>query len=175
MRNLSIVVAAARNRCIGNKGEIPWHLPDDMAHFKWLTTRQPESTVVQGRKTYESIVEKLGKPLPKRKNIVLAREANFAAPGCIVAHSIEELETLLENEAGEVFVIGGGEIYKLLLPYATRIYYTLVNAEPEGDAFFPELDPSEWNIAYKAAFANRYDKSEHSATLILYERKGAVS
>ncbi|MBI4121092.1 MAG: dihydrofolate reductase [Parcubacteria group bacterium] len=168
MKRFSIVVAAAENRCIGNKGKIPWDIPDDLAHFRKLTMGH---TVVMGRKTYESIVAKLGKPLPKRTNIVLAREKTFTAPGCTVVHSLDELFVLIKDVAKEVFVIGGGEIYKLLLPYVTRVYYTLVHAKPEGDAFFPELELSEWSVAYRAEFSNRYEKNEHKATLILYERK----
>jgi dihydrofolate reductase len=133
---IAIVVAMTEDRVIGCDNRLPWHLPADLRHFKQLTLGKP---VLMGRKTHESI----GRPLPERTNIVVTRDRTYSAPGCIVAHS---LESALEAAPGcaEVMVIGGTELYRQLLPRATRIFLTLVHAEFEGDAFFPELAAGAW-------------------------------
>jgi dihydrofolate reductase len=137
---VSLVVAAAANGVIGRDNAMPWHLPEDLAHFKRLTLGHP---VVMGRKTYESILATLGKPLPGRTNIVITRQPGFAAPGCAVVGS---LDAALDAARGaeEVFVIGGAEIYRLALARADRVYLTRIDAAFEGDATFPALDPVEW-------------------------------
>lgn len=133
---IAIVVAMAENRVIGRDNRLPWHLPADLRHFRQLTLGKP---VLMGRRTHESI----GRPLPERINIVVTRDRDYEATGCIVAHS---LESALEAAAGyaEVMVIGGTELYRQLLPRADRIYLTLVHAGFEGDAWFPELEAGEW-------------------------------
>jgi dihydrofolate reductase len=143
---VSLVVAAAANGVIGRDNAMPWHLPEDLAHFKRLTLGQP---VVMGRKTYESILASLGRPLPGRTNIVVTRQPGFAAPGCTVVGS---LDAALETARGaeEVFVIGGAEIYRLALPRAKRVYLTRIDAAFEGDATFPALDPAEWRETARA-------------------------
>jgi dihydrofolate reductase len=140
---VSLVVAAAANGVIGRDNRMPWHLPEDLAHFKRLTLGHP---VVMGRKTYESILAALGKPLPGRTNIVVTRQADFAAPGCIVAASFEAT-LAAAREAEEIFVIGGAEIYRLALERADRVHLTLIDAAFEGDATFPALDPALWREA----------------------------
>jgi dihydrofolate reductase len=137
---VSLLAAAAANGVIGRDNAMPWHLPEDLAHFKRLTLGHP---VIMGRRTYESIVAALGRPLPGRTNIVLTRQPGYAAPGCTVVGS---LAAALEatREAREVFVIGGAEIYRLALPRADRVYLTRIDAAFEGDAFFPPLDPADW-------------------------------
>ncbi len=136
---VSLIVAAATNNVIGLRGELPWHLPDDLKRFKRLTMGKP---VVMGRLTHESI----GRALPGRRNIVISRQPRYAAEGCeVVATPEAALE--LAHDADEIMVIGGGRIYAQLLPQADRIYLTRVLARPEGDAFFPELDPADWRIA----------------------------
>ncbi|HET9041506.1 MAG TPA: dihydrofolate reductase [Burkholderiales bacterium] len=137
---ISLVVAAAANGVIGRDNRMPWHLPEDLAHFKRLTLGHP---VVMGRKTYESILAALGKPLPGRTNIVLTRQAGFAAPGCIVAASLDAALAAV-REAVEIFVIGGAEIYRLALDRADRVYLSRIDADFEGDATFPPLDPAVW-------------------------------
>jgi dihydrofolate reductase len=137
---VSLIVAAAANGVIGRDNRMPWHLPEDLAHFKRLTLGHP---VIMGRKTCESIVAALGKPLPGRANIVVTRQAHFAAPGCTVASSLEAALGAARG-ADEVFVIGGAEIYRLALARADRVYLTRIDAEVEGDATFPTLDPAEW-------------------------------
>jgi len=140
---VSLVVAAAANGVIGRDNQMPWHVPEDLAHFKRLTLGHP---VVMGRKTYESILAALGKPLPGRTNIVLTRQAGFEAPGCIVAASLDAALAAV-REAVEIFVIGGAEIYRLALAHADRVYLTLIDAAFDGDATFPALDPALWHEA----------------------------
>jgi dihydrofolate reductase len=128
----------AENGVIGNKGDLPWSkLPDDLQHFKRLTVGRP---VVMGRRTYDS----LGRALPKRPNIVITRQADWAAPGCEVAVSVEAALARAKELGGEVCVIGGGEIYREALPHADIIHLTEVHHRFEGDALFPKLNPKEW-------------------------------
>jgi len=137
---VSLVVAAAADGVIGRDDRMPWHIPEDLAHFKRVTLGHP---VVMGRKTYESIVATLGKPLPGRTNIVVTRQAGFEAPGCIVASSLDAA-LAAGREAEEVFVIGGAEIYRLALERADRVYLTRIDAVFDGDATFPALDRADW-------------------------------
>lgn len=139
MHHITLIVAMDKNGVIGKGGELPWRLSRDMKHFAETTTGK---TVVQGRKTYDSLPPRF-KPLPNRRNIIMTRQESFTAPGCIVVHSVEEVLALASLTA-EVFVIGGVEIYEAFLPYADKIFLTEVDAEIEnGDAFFPPLGP-EW-------------------------------
>lgn len=137
---ISLVVAAATNNGIGKDGKMPWHLPNDMKHFKNVTWGMP---VVMGRKTFES----LGKVLPGRKNIVITRQPDWKAAGTVVVKNIEDaLFVAKQTDAIEVMVIGGGEIYKALFGQAKRIYLTRVEAEPEADTFFPVIDHTQWHL-----------------------------
>ncbi len=154
---ISLVVAAATNNGIGKDGTMPWHLPNDMKHFKNVTWGMP---VVMGRKTFES----LGKVLPGRKNIVITRQPGWEVAGTIAVPKIEDaLFVAKQTDANEVMVIGGGEIYKTLFDRAKRIYLTRVEAEPEADTFFPALDPKEWHLMsqkdHEADSANAYNYS----------------
>ncbi len=159
---ISLVAAMARNRVIGSQGKIPWQLPADLKHFKELTYGHP---VIMGRKTYESI----GKPLSGRKNIVISREPDFRAEGCIVSRSFEEaLESAKSSE--EVFVIGGGQIYKLALPYAGKIYLTVIDAEIAGDTFFPKFDESEWQLVNSESHQSD-EKNPYNYRFLVYEKK----
>ncbi len=137
---LSIVVAVSENGVIGSAGGIPWKLSDDLRHFAALTRGR---TVIVGRTTQDDIIRRLGHPLTDRRTIVLTRQQLLYA-GCDVAHSWEEALALAQND-GEVFVIGGEQVYRLALPVANRIYLTRVHASFGGDAFFPVLNPEEWN------------------------------
>ncbi len=130
-----LIAALAHHGVIGAQGALPWHLPDDLRRFRTLTLGKP---VVMGRKTFASI----GRPLPKRRNVVLSRSAS-PLEGVELVHGVEEALSLL-HDAPEVCVIGGGEIYRLFLPYATKLELTHVEAEVPGDAHFPELDPTLW-------------------------------
>ncbi len=141
---ISLIAAMDRNRAIGKGNALPWHLPDDLKHFKHITLGKP---VVMGRKTFES----LGcRPLPGRRNIVVSRNG-FAAEGAEVFASLEEALAAAQAEAEEVMVIGGAQIYQQALPRADRVYLTRVETEVEGaDAWFPELDDS-WQLCGQEA------------------------
>lgn len=133
---LALVVAMARNGVIGRGNALPWHLPEDLKHFKALTLGKP---ILMGRRTFEAI----GRPLPGRENLVLTRERDWRADGVSTVHSLEEA---LERaaQASELMVIGGAEVYRLTLPLAQRIYLTEVLADVEGDTSFPPLVAAEW-------------------------------
>ncbi len=139
--NISIIVAAARNGAIGLENELLWHLPDDFRRFKKMTSGHP---VVMGRKTFES----LGRPLPRRSNIVISRHPDFSPEGAVRVDSLEAALALAEEApgSGEIFVIGGGEIYRQAFPLVSRIYLTEVHAELEGDTYFEIPDPSQWEV-----------------------------
>lgn len=138
--SISLVVAAAKNNVIGKDNQLLWRLPEDMKFFKNVTWGMP---VVMGRKTFES----LGKPLPGRKNIVITRQNNWTAEGTIAVKSLDDALFLVKNmDVKEMMVIGGGEIYQMAFEKAKRIYITRVDAEPEGDTYFPAIDPKVWKL-----------------------------
>jgi len=141
---ISIIVAMSLNRVIGYKNKIPWNIPEDLKRFAEITNNH---TVIMGRKTYESIIEKLGFPLKNRKNVVLTRNKDYKASGCLVVDNFDDALKLSDGE--EVFIIGGSEIYKLALPYAHKIYLTQIEENFEGDAFFPKFDKQKWEIVSK--------------------------
>jgi dihydrofolate reductase len=126
----------ASNGVIGRDNTLPWHLPEDLRHFKAVTLGKP---VLMGRRTFESI----GKPLPGRTNLVLTHNRAWHAEGAVTLHSMEEALSRAEGEP-DLAGIGGAEIFRLLLPRATRIYLTRVHAEIPGDTVFPSLDPTQW-------------------------------
>lgn len=137
---ISIIVATSLNNVIGKNNDLPWYLPNDLKHFSKITKGH---TVVMGRKTYESIFKRLGKPLPDRKNIIITRNKDFSAPNCFVFNDpVAALKGFSKDE--EIFIIGGAEIYKSFLPFTDRIYLTKVNTVCEGDVFFPEIKQDEW-------------------------------
>jgi dihydrofolate reductase len=137
---ISLVVAAANNNAIGKDNKLLWHLPNDLKYFKNVTWGMP---VIMGRKTYESF----GKPLAGRKNIVITRQAKWKAEGTVVVKSLEDALFLVsEMDVKEAMVIGGGEIYRMAFEKSRRIYLTRVDAEPEGDTFFPAIDPKIWKL-----------------------------
>jgi dihydrofolate reductase len=132
---ISAVVAIAENNAIGKNNQLLWRLPNDLKHFKQITTGH---TVIMGRKTYDSV----GKPLPNRRNIVITRKKMEIA-GCEVVSSVEEALALCAGEP-EVFIVGGAEIYKLAMPVTNRIYLTIVHQVFDADAYFPPVNYNEW-------------------------------
>ena len=152
---ISIVVAMAANGVIGRDNQLPWHLPADLKHFKQTTMGKP---ILMGRKTWESI----GRPLPGRNNIVITRDNDYTAEGCVVVGSIEAA-MLAAGEQDELMVIGGAELYRQLLPRAETIYMTRVHETFDGDTRFPEISNSEWHQVarsdYEADENNPYDYS----------------
>ena len=162
---ICIIAAMGENREIGFRGKIPWRLPADFKHFKELTTGHP---IIMGSKTFESI----GKPLPGRTNIVLARNLDYKADGCTVVHALDEaLRAASEAEGNEeVFICGGGQIYALALPLADTLYLTKVRGAFEADTFFPALNENEWQIAA----SEQHQKDEGNGfdfTFLTYQRK----
>jgi len=132
MTKVSAIAALGKDNAIGKDNRLLWRIPHDLARFNRLTVPHP---IIMGRKTYESI----GKPLPGRTNIVVTRNKNFSADGCIVVHSVDKaIERAEEVDAEEIFIIGGGEIYKQALPRTDKLYLTLIDGVKDGDAFFPE-------------------------------------
>ncbi|MCK4676157.1 MAG: type 3 dihydrofolate reductase [Gammaproteobacteria bacterium] len=150
---VSIIAAMDRNHLIGNNNQLPWHLPADFAHFKSVTMGKP---IVMGRKTFESI----GKPLPGRTNIVLSRNPDTRYEGVVCVSNFEDAVAAIPD-AEEIMVIGGSTIYEMLLPQVDRLYLTYVDAEFEGDAWFPEFEESHWqeieSVTRLADEKNLYD------------------
>lgn len=164
---LSIIAAVARNGVIGKGGDLPWKLPGDLKHFMSTTMGKP---VIMGRKTYES----MKRPLPGRTNIVLTRQADFTHEGLVIFTDFDDsVEFARENAAeqggNEFFVIGGENIYELAIPIASKAYITRVDAEPDGDAFFPNFPVDEWNLMSDTVFKSDQLHSV-SYTIEIYER-----
>jgi dihydrofolate reductase len=157
---ISLVVARAANGTIGRGGELPWHLPSDMRHFRELTTGH---TVLMGRKTFESIPSKY-RPLPERRNLVLSSSAELELSGAEVFH---DLPSALEACESECFVIGGGTVYDETLPLADRVYATEVEHNLEGDTFFPSIDSPEWQLAERSA---SIEENGLNLSFAVYER-----
>jgi dihydrofolate reductase len=144
---LSIIAALGRNRAIGYQNQLPWRLPADLQRFKQLTMGHH---MLMGRKTFESI----GRPLPGRTSIIITRQPEYTAEGCLIAHSLEEAIAIAKARGEqEAFVIGGADIYAQAIPLADRMYLTMVEAEPEADAFFPVFDEKDWERIEEINFA----------------------
>ena len=144
MPEIIIIAAVAKNRVIGKDNTLIWSIPEDMAHFKALTSGQ---TVVMGRKTWESLPPRF-RPLPGRRNIVISRQADYAAPGADLADSLENA-LQRASTAERIFVIGGEQIYRQAMAVADRLEITEVDLEPTGDAWFPEIAASDWAVTQK--------------------------
>ena len=158
---ISIIVAAAENNVIGNNNALIWHISADLKHFRQLTTGH---TVIMGRKTYESI----GRALPDRRNIVISRNPAFRAEGCMVVSSVDEALQLTDGEE-EVFIIGGGTIYREMWDKAERLYITLVHAVIEGDTSIPEIDRTRWKVVSRQDF-KAGEKDDYDYSFIDYRR-----
>lgn len=161
---ISMIVAASENNVIGKNNELPWHLPLDLKFFKTTTKGH---AVIMGRKTIES----LGKPLPHRTNIVITHQKDYQCEGAIVVPSPEkavELAKTLDNN--EAFIIGGGEIFKLMLPLADRVYLTRVHAQVDGDAHFPVLPSSDWELTSEEPHP-KDEKHQFAFTFRVFDRK----
>jgi dihydrofolate reductase len=158
---VSIIVAMDCNRLIGKEGKLPWHLPADLRHFKHTTLGKP---IIMGRKTFESI----GKALPGRKNIVLTRDSGYKAPGCVMAESMEAAFAVA-GQVEEIMVIGGATVFELVLPQAQKIHLTHIDAEFEGDTWFPEIDADAWTVRGKTVHAAD-DRNPYSYTFSTLDR-----
>lgn len=161
---ISAIVATAKNNIIGKDNGIPWYLPADLKYFKKTTLHHH---IIMGRNSFESI----GRPLPKRTNIIVTRNQFYMASNCIIVHSIQEgLEVAQQNGETEAFIIGGAQIYKQSLDLIDRLYLTEVDLDVEGDTAFPEIDETEWiEISREAHKAD--EKNEHDYVFRILERK----
>jgi len=159
---ISIIVAVSTNNVIGDRGALPWRIPDDLKRFKRLTLGKP---IVMGRLTWESI----GRPLPGRQNIVITRQADFVAAGCDVVAS-PAAALAVAGDAAEIMVIGGSQIYDLFLPKAGRLHVTRVLVDIEGDAFFPAIDDTFWRLVATEAHSAS-ESNQHAYEFRTYERK----
>ena len=159
---ITLIAAAAENNALGKDNDLLWHLPEDFKRFKQITSGH---YIIMGRKTFESFP----KPLPNRTHIIITRQKEYLADGCLVVHSLEEaLEISPQNE--EVFIIGGAQIYKQALPFADKIDLTRVHIELEADAFFPEFNTSEWNLVFSEKHF-KDEKHQYDFTFETYLKK----
>jgi dihydrofolate reductase len=158
---VSIIVAMSVNRVIGRAGHMPWRLPADLRRFKALTTGH---AVIMGRRTFDSV----GRPLPDRRNIVITRDRDYWPEGVIVAHDLDEALSRAGDDE-EAFIAGGGEIYRLAMPRADRMYVTIVHATIEGDTYFPEFDESEWELVSDER-CEPDERHAHPYSFRVYER-----
>ena len=163
MTPVTLVVAVAQNGVIGNRGALPWRIPEDLKRFKALTMGKP---LIMGRKTWDSLPKK---PLPGRSNIVVTRDAAFRAPGASVAHSFDSALAEAEKENPiEIMVIGGEAIFAAALPLAHRIHLTEIMSASEGDAFMPPIEKSQWR---ETARAGPYESGGLRYDFVTLERR----
>lgn len=161
---ISLIVAVAKNNVIGNNNNLIWHLPADLQYFKKITTGH---NIIMGRNTFESIGG--GRLLPNRTTTIITRNKNLIAPtGALIAHSLEEALQNISDET-EVFICGGQQIYTLALPFATKLYITKIDADFEGDTYFPEIDFSDWKCVFKEDF-KADEKNKFDYTFLQYSK-----
>ncbi len=161
---ISAIVATARNNVIGKDNDIPWYLPADLKYFKKTTLGHH---IIMGRKSFVSI----GRPLPKRTNIIITRDPFFVASGCVVVHSLPEaIRVARDNGEEEVFIIGGGQIYEQAMPLLNKIYLTEVDTMVDGDVFFPSINQEEWEEVGRENHQPD-EKNEYAYTFVILEKK----
>lgn len=161
---VELVVAVAANGVIGRAGQLPWHLPDDLKHFKSVTMGHP---ILMGRRTYESI----GKPLPGRRSIVVSTTMTTPpAEGVELAHSLDDAITLASSSTGPAFVIGGAALYEVALPRASVLHVTQLDDAVDGDTFFPEIDRMKWRLTSET----RHERDERHAHAFWFRRYESV-
>lgn len=161
---LSILVAVAKNGAIGKDNDLIWYLSDDLKRFKALTTGH---TIIMGRKTFESLPKGA---LPNRTNVVLTKDKSKSFPNCLMLHSVEEIMEKYAEDPEEHFIIGGGQLYADLLPYANRIYLTRVHHSFEADVFFPEINQEDWIVESEEKHSVS-EKNEYAFSFINLKRK----
>ncbi|MCB2194447.1 MAG: dihydrofolate reductase [Bacteroidetes bacterium] len=159
---ISIIVAVAENNVIGKDNSLIWHLPRDLKHFKETTSGH---YIIMGRKTFESN----GRPLPNRTNVIITRDKNYKAEGCIVVHSLEDAIKEAKEDS-EAFIIGGGVIYEMAMPLVDRIYLTKIHHKFEGDTYFPEINMDEWEVT-EERFFEIDEKNKYPFTILTLDRK----
>lgn len=156
---ITIIAAMDENRLIGSENSLPWNLPSDLKNFKKLTSGH---SIIMGRKTWES----LGRALPNRQNIVVTRNAEFKADGCIVVHSLED--AIEASSSDEVFIIGGAQIYEIAMCKADKMILTHVHTEAKGDTWFPSINGSKWVLTSLKAHSEAID--EHPYSIGIYNK-----
>lgn len=161
IKGLNLIWAMDRNGLIGKDNKMPWHLPAEFAYFRKVTTGHP---IVMGRRTFESI----GKPLPGRTNVIVTRNPDYAPKDCLVMHSTEQV---LEQFGGQpIFIIGGGQIYRAFLPYAEKLFVTVIDHEFAGDEYFPTVDWTQWQLTAEEP-GTRDEKNPFDYSMRVYQRK----
>lgn len=159
---ITMIAAAAENNALGKNNELVWHLPDDFKRFKTITSHHH---IIMGRKTFETFP----KLLPNRKHIVITRQKDYKSDGVEVFHSLEDALKFCSGE-NEVFIIGGGEIYKQALPHAHKIELTRVHDTFDADAFFPEINESNWNLI-NSEYHGKDDSHDYDFTYLTYKKR----
>jgi dihydrofolate reductase len=163
---ISLIAALAQNNTIGKDNDLPWHLPDDMKYFMQTTKGHH---CIMGRKNYQSIPEKF-RPLPNRTNIVVTRQSNFDAPGCIIVNSIDAgINIARKNGEAEVFIIGGAEIYNSSMQQADRLYLTEIQGKIDGDTHFPAFKQNEWREVSRDHHGTD-ERHAYAFDFVVYER-----
>lgn len=159
---ISCIVAKAQNNVIGAKNALPWYLPADLKHFRDLTTGH---TIVMGRKTFQSIIDRNGKPLPNRRSVVVTRDPSFSYPDVTVIHDTNDISAL-----GDCFIIGGAELWRQTFSMIDRLYVTDIHADIEGDVYFPAIDPSDWQETSRESYL-KDNKNPHDYDFAIYDRR----
>ena len=167
MKNISLIVAVSENMVIGKDNKLAWHLPDDMNYFSNMTKGH---SIIMGRKNWESIPKKY-RPLPERKNIVVTRNNKFEDKGAIIVNSIEKaVEKARRFDEEEIFIIGGGEIYKLGFPYVDKLYITEIYANIDGNTYFPKWNKENWKEISRISHP-KDEKHEFDFDYVIYKKK----
>jgi dihydrofolate reductase len=166
---ISMIAAVAKNKVIGRDNDLVWRLPDDMKYFMDTTK---DHFVIMGRKNYESIPHKF-RPLPKRTNIIVTRQADYHAPNCIILDTLEKaLEYANQHKQYEVFIIGGGQIYAQSIDFADKLYITEIKEKFDGDTYFPAYDKCAWEEISRINHA-KDERHDHEFDFVIYNRKKA--
>lgn len=160
---ITIVAAKSQNNIIGKDNDLAWYLPNDLKHFKAITSGHP---IIMGRKTFDSIV----KPLPNRANIVVTRNPDWTADGVIVTHSLEEAISKAQEIDEEIFIIGGGKIFEEAMPLTEALEMTVIYKDFDGDTSFPEIDSDTWKEVSKEEF-KADEKNQYDYAFVRYERR----
>jgi len=162
--NISIIVAITKNNIIGRDNGMPWHLPADLKYFRERTTGHH---IVMGRKTFESIGG--GRPLPNRVSIIITKQKDYKAEGCLIAHSLEEAIEIAKDE-NELFIIGGKQIYEQSLALANKMYITRIHTSIDGDTSFPQYDENQWEMtSYTEREAD--EKNVYPLSFLVFDKK----
>jgi dihydrofolate reductase len=159
---ISIIAAMTNNRVIGKGNAMPWHLPAELRHFKKVTMGKP---IIMGRKTFDSI----GRVLPGRRNIIITHDPQFQFDGTVVVHSLDDALTAAGSD-DEVMIIGGGHLYRQVIKCADRLYLTMIDADIEGDTFFPEIAEHEWQKVEEVCRAAD-EENRHAMRFFVLERR----